>query len=37
MSDHSTALVPIESWAFASPELRSAARQIDIGLFIESL
>ncbi len=37
MSDHTTALVPIESWAYQSPELRDAGRQIDIGLFAESL
>ena len=37
MSDHSTALVPIESWCYASPDRRAAGASIDIGLFAEAL
>lgn len=37
MSDHTRALVPLESWCYASPELRTAGRTIDIGLFAEAL
>ena len=37
MADHSTALVPIESWAYSSPHLRLDGRNIDIGLFCEAL
>ena len=37
MSDHKMALVPLESWCYASPELRAAGRSIDIGLFAEAL
>lgn len=37
MSDHKKALVPLESWCYASPELRAVGRTIDIGLFAESL
>lgn len=37
MSDHSTALVPLESWCYASPELLAAGQTVDIGLFAEAL
>ena len=37
MSDHALALVPIESWAYASPELLRAGRSIDVGLLAEAL
>ena len=37
MSEHTTALVPIETWAYQSPELRASGKQIDVGLLAESL
>lgn len=37
MTDHTRALVPIETWAFSSPALRSRDVSIDIGQFAESL
>jgi hypothetical protein len=37
MSDHNETLVPLESWCYASPELRAAGRAVDIGLFAEAL
>lgn len=37
MSDHTTALVPIEAWCFNSPEVRYMGKHIDVGLFAESL
>ncbi|HPA07229.1 MAG TPA: hypothetical protein PLW73_01920 [Methanoregulaceae archaeon] len=37
MSDHTMALVPLESWCYASPELRACGLSIDIGLFAEAL
>ncbi len=37
MDKHTTALVPIESWAYQSPELRAVGKQIDVGLLAESL
>jgi hypothetical protein len=37
VSNHSKALVPIESWCFGSPELKLAGRTIDVGLFAEAL
>lgn len=37
MSDHTTALVPIEAWCFNSPEVRYMGKYIDVGLFAESL
>lgn len=37
MSDHSLALVPIESWSYASPELKKDGRSVDIGLLAEAL
>ena len=37
MSDHTSALVPIESWCYMSPELRRRGQLIDIGLFAEAL
>ena len=37
MSDHTTALVPIEAWCFNSPEVRYKGNHIDVGLFAESL
>ncbi|MCK4904928.1 hypothetical protein KAS42_01605 [bacterium] len=37
MSNHKTALVPIETWCFNSPNLRYIGKNIDIGLFAESL
>lgn len=37
MSDHSKALVPLETWTFASPELAAGGKLIDIGLFAEAL
>lgn len=36
-SDHSTALVPIESWAFSAPELRDVERKVDIAQLAEAL
>jgi len=37
MSDHSTVLVPIESWSYNSPSLLANGHLIDIGLFAEAL
>lgn len=37
MSGNKSALVPLESWAYASPELISTGKTIDIGLFAEAL
>lgn len=37
MSDHTRALVPLESWAYASPELRFEGRRVDLGLMAEAL
>ena len=37
MSDHKTALVPIEAWCFSSPDVRYEGKHIDVGLFAESL
>lgn len=37
MLGHTTALVPIESWAYQSPEIRAVGKQVDVGLFAESL
>jgi hypothetical protein len=37
MSDHTRAIVPLESWSYASPELRAEGKTVDIGLFAEAL
>jgi hypothetical protein len=37
MSSHKSALVPLETWAFSSPDLHVRGVEIDIGLFAESL
>jgi hypothetical protein len=37
MSDHTSTLVPIESWCYLSPELRHKGKHIDIGVFAEAL
>ena len=37
MSKHKLALVPIEPWAFHSPDVSNAGLQVDIGLFAEAL
>lgn len=37
MSDHSKALIPIESWCYNSPEIKYHGRSIDIGLMAEAL
>lgn len=37
MSDHTTVLLPLESWAYAAPELVGSEKKIDIGLFAEAL
>jgi hypothetical protein len=37
MAGNRTVLVPLESWAYSSPELMLSGRQIDIGLFAEAL
>ena len=37
MSDHTSALVPLESWCYMSPELPLKGKLIDIGLFAEAL
>lgn len=37
MSDHTKALVPIESWCYNSPEIRTKNRAVDIGLLAEAL
>lgn len=36
-SNHSLAFVPIESWAYSSPDLISTGRSLDIGLLAEAL
>ena len=37
MSDHVTALVPIESWCYNSPVLRANGSTVDLGLLAEAL
>lgn len=37
MSDHSKALVPIDSWAYCAPELLAVGRVIDVGQLAEAL
>ena len=37
ISDHKSALIPLESWAYNSPELKANGVDIDVGLFAESL
>lgn len=37
MANHDSVLVPVETWAYASPSLRSTGSIIDIGLFAEAL
>src|SRR3990172_1943475 len=37
MANHDRALVPLEAWAFSSPEVKAGGRSIDIGLLAESL
>ncbi len=37
MSDHTTALVPISTWCYNSPDVRVTGRGVDIGLFAEAL
>lgn len=37
MSDHTKALVPIESWCYNSPEIRADDKDVDIGLLAEAL
>lgn len=37
MSDHTTAIVPLDSWCYSAPELLSAGRPVDIGLLAEAL
>jgi hypothetical protein len=37
MSDHSKALVPLESWCYNSPDVRYAGKSVDIGLLAEAL
>lgn len=37
MSTHSRAVVPVEAWAFSSPEIKASGRSVDIGLMAESL
>jgi hypothetical protein len=37
LSNHKSAIVPIEAWSFASPELLTSGNKIDVGLFAESL
>jgi len=37
MSDHSKALVALESWGYNSPELRYRGQSVDIGLMAEAL
>jgi hypothetical protein len=37
MSDHSKALVPLESWCYNSPEIKYNGGSIDIGLMAEAL
>lgn len=37
MSKHTTTLVPIDTWCYASPELKMKGIKCDIGLFAEAL
>jgi len=37
MAKHSTALVPIDTWAFGSPDVQAIGRSVDIGLMAEAL
>jgi len=37
MSDHTTAIVPLETWSYSSPEIRSQGKTVDVGLFAEAL
>jgi hypothetical protein len=37
MNDHTTAIVPIETWAYQSPDLRRQNVSLDIGLLAEAL
>jgi len=37
VANHNSVLVPIETWAYSSPSLRSTGNLIDIGLFAEAL
>jgi len=37
MSNHQSALVPLETWTFSSPDLYITGKEVDIGLFAESL
>lgn len=37
MSEHTTAIVPIETWCYMSPELARMGKRIDVGLFAEAL
>lgn len=37
MSDHTTAVVPISTWCYNSPDVRAGGRGVDIGLFAEAL
>lgn len=37
MARHDTAFVPVESWSYASPDVRLSGSTVDAGLFCESL
>ena len=37
MSNHQRTIVPIEAWAYHSPDVRDSGKLIDIGLFAEAL
>jgi hypothetical protein len=37
MTQHNTVLLPLETWAYSSPELAMKGQSIDIGLFAEAL
>jgi len=37
MSDHTTAIVPLETWCYSSPEMRAQGKTVDVGLFAEAL
>ncbi len=37
MSNHSKALVPLESWSYNSPEIRYGGHLVDIGLMADAL
>ena len=37
LSDHKQAIVPLESWAYASPELKLNGKETDIGLVAEAM